>query len=153
WLGISVYRADVRDFLISRRERITPEQVGLPTSGTRKVAGLRRGEVAILAGISVEYYTKLERGQIIGASSEVLHSLAQALKLNEAVRARPSARAMAASPVGRPPKRRRTRGRTPTPGLQWALDALTAGPASVRNGHMHLLSVNTLARAFYNGLY
>ena len=143
----------MRDFLISRRERITPEQVGLPASGTRKVAGLRRGEVAILAGISVEYYTKLERGQIIGASSEVLHSLAQALKLDEAERAHLFDLANAASPVGRPPKRRSAKGWTPSPGLQWALDGFTAGPAFVRNGRMDLLAVNTLARAFYNELY
>ena len=80
-------RAEVREFLTSRRDRITPEQVGLPAGGPRKVVGLRRSEVATLAGMSVEYYTKLERGHISGASPEVLHSLAQALMFDEAERA------------------------------------------------------------------
>src|SRR5699024_3255058 len=136
-------RADVRDFLISRRERITPEQVGLPTSGTRKVAGLRRGEVAILAGMSVEYYTKLERGQIIGASSEVLRSLSQALKLNESESIYICVLANAASPVVIPNNPCTAKSRTPSPVLQWALDGFTAGSAFVRNGRMDLLAVNT----------
>ena len=146
-------RSAVREFLISRRERITPEQVSLPSSGIRKVAGLRRSEVATLAGVSVEYYTKLERGQIAGASPEVLHSLAQALLLDEAERAHLFDLASAASPVGRPPRRRSLRGWTANPGLHWALNGFTAGPAFVRNGRMDLLAVNPLARAFYTELY
>lgn len=68
-------RAEVREFLTSRRARVAPDQVGLPAGTNRRVAGLRRSEVAALAGVSVEYYTKLERGGISGASPEVLDAL------------------------------------------------------------------------------
>src|SRR5579875_3430255 len=81
-------RADIREFLTTRRAKITPEQAGLPAYGTRRrVAGLRREEVAMLAGISVEYYTRLERGAIAGTSEEVLDGIARALQLDEAERA------------------------------------------------------------------
>lgn len=146
-------RAEVREFLVSRRARVTPDQVGLPAGGNRRVAGLRRSEVATLAGVSVEYYTKLERGAISGASPEVLDALAKALRLDEAERAHLFDLAHAASPVARPPRRRDPRRWTPHPSLQWALDAVTAGPAFIRNGRMDLLAVNPLARAFYAELY
>ena len=74
-------RDEVRAFLTSRRGKITPEQAGLPVYGTRRVAGLRRGEVAMLAGVSVEYYTRLERRHLAGVSESVLDALAQALRL------------------------------------------------------------------------
>ena len=146
------HRADVREFLISRRARVTPDQVGLPRGGRRRVAGLRRSEVATLAGVSVEYYTKLERGAISGASPEVLDALAAALRLDDAERAHLFNLAQAASPVARP-RRRTSRGWSPHRSLQWALDAVMAGPAFVRNGRMDLLAVNRLARAFYAELY
>lgn len=80
-------RTEVRDFLISRRARITPEQAGLPLYGTnRRVAGLRREEVALLAGVSTDYYTKLERGNLTGVSESVLEAMAGALQLDEAER-------------------------------------------------------------------
>jgi transcriptional regulator with XRE-family HTH domain len=146
-------RAEVREFLTTRRARVTPEQVGLPAGTNRRVKGLRRSEVAALAGVSIEYYTRLERGAISGASPEVLDSLAKALQLDDAERAHLFDLAHAASPVARPPKRRSAKGWKPHPGLQWALDAVTAGPAFVRNGRMDLLAVNPLARAFYTELY
>ncbi|GAA2089583.1 helix-turn-helix transcriptional regulator [Brevibacterium salitolerans] len=146
-------RAEVREFLTTRRARVTPEQVGLPAGTNRRVKGLRRSEVAALAGVSIEYYTRLERGAISGASPEVLDSLAKALQLDDAERAHLFDLAHAASPVARPPKRRSAKGWRPHPGLQWALDAVTAGPAFVRNGRMDLLAVNPLARAFYTELY
>lgn len=145
--------AEVREFLTTRRARVTPEQVGLPAGTNRRVAGLRRSEVATLAGMSVEYYTRLERGAISGASPQVLDSLARALLLDDAERAHLFDLAHAASPVARPPKRRSATGWKPHPGLQWALEAVTAGPAFVRNGRMDLLAVNALARAFYTELY
>lgn len=80
-------RAQVREFLTSRRARVTPEQVGLPAGSNRRVDGLRRSEVATLAGVSVEYYTRLERGAISGASPGVLDSIAKALRLDDAERA------------------------------------------------------------------
>ena len=60
-------RSEVREFLTTRRARLTPEAAGLPAGANRRVAGLRRGEVAALADISVEYYARLERGAIAGA--------------------------------------------------------------------------------------
>src|SRR4051794_20653375 len=73
-------RSEVREFLTTRRARLTPEQVGLPPTRSRRVPGLRRSEVASIAGLSVEYYARLERGQIAGASSGVLAALARALQ-------------------------------------------------------------------------
>jgi transcriptional regulator with XRE-family HTH domain len=146
-------RADVREFLISRRAKISPEEVGLPAGSNRRVAGLRRSEVATLAGVSIEYYTRLERGAISGASPEILDAISRALRLDDAERAHLFDLAHAASPVARPPKRRNAKGWAPHASLQWVLDAVTAGPAFVRNGRMDLLAVNALARAFYKDVY
>ena len=79
---------EIREFLTSRRARITPEEAGLPVfAGNRRVPGLRREEVAMLAGVSVDYYTRLERGNLGGVSEEVLEALAEALQLDDAERA------------------------------------------------------------------
>ena len=148
-------RQEVREFLQSRRAKVTPDQAGLPVSGARRVAGLRRSEVAALAGISVEYYAKLERGALAGASAGVLESLARALQLDEAERAHLFDLARAAdgtSDLGRP-RRRSARSWTVRPSLQWALDAVTAGPAFVRNGRLDLLAANRLARIFFDEVY
>jgi transcriptional regulator with XRE-family HTH domain len=94
---------DIRRFLVSRRARITPEQAGLPDyGGTRRVPGLRREEVALLAGISVEYYTRLERGTARGVSDSVLEGLTRALQLDEAERAHLSTWSMQQTRVGLP---------------------------------------------------
>lgn len=146
-------RAQVREFLTSRRARVTPDQVGLPNGANRRVAGLRRSEVAALAGVSVEYYTKLERGAISGASPQVLDALAKALRLDDAERAHLFDLAHAASPVARPPRRRNPKCWSPHRSLQWTLDAITAGPAFVRNGRMDILAANVLARAFYKDTF
>ncbi|MDO4631131.1 MAG: helix-turn-helix transcriptional regulator [Corynebacterium sp.] len=145
-------RAEVREFLISRRDRIKPEDVGLPVGTNRRVKGLRRSEVATLSGVSVEYYTRIERGAIGGVSPDVLNSLAKALRLDDAERAHLFNLAHAASSVARPPRKHTTKW-TPHKSLQWTLDAVTVGPAFVRNGRMDLLAVNPLARAFYAELY
>jgi len=145
-------RQEVREFLTTRRARITPDQVGLPTTGTRRVPGLRRSEVAGLAGLSVEYYARLERGQIAGASSSVLEALARALQLDETERSHLFDLARAADGIptsGR--RRRRTPGRAASRlSLQWALEAITDGVAFVRDPHQNLLSTNALGRAFYS---
>jgi transcriptional regulator with XRE-family HTH domain len=146
-------RSEVRDFLTSRRARVSPEQVGLPAGTNRRVKGLRRSEVATIAGVSVEYYTRLERGSISGASPEVLDSIAKALRLDDAERAHLFDLAHAASPVARRPKRRNPKTWIPHASLQWTLDAITAGPAFVRNGRMDILAANALARAFYKDVY
>ena len=79
-------KSEIRDFLTSRRGRITPQDAGLTVFGPRRVPGLRREEVATLAGLSVDYYNRLERGNLGGASDSVLHALADALRLDEAER-------------------------------------------------------------------
>ncbi|NED16446.1 helix-turn-helix transcriptional regulator [Streptomyces sp. SID9124] len=149
-------REEVREFLTSRRAKITPEQAGLPSGTRRRVPGLRRSEVAALADVSVEYYSKLERGQLAGVSPAVLEAVARALQLDDAERAHllNLARAADGSDVLIRPKRRRTKAQwAPHRSLQWMLDAITAGPALVRNGRMDVLAVNPLARAFYDDLY
>ena len=120
-------RVEVREFLTSRRAKITPEQAGLPAAGQRRVPGLRRSEVAALAGMSVEYYAKLERGALAGVSAGVLDALARALQLDDAERAhllRLAHEADGSNAVLRP--RRRPKQWTVRPSLQWSLDAITA---------------------------
>ncbi|MEU4393494.1 helix-turn-helix transcriptional regulator [Kribbella sp. NPDC023855] len=147
-------RAEVREFLISRRAKITPQQAGLPDVGTRRVPGLRRGEVAALAGVSVEYYSKLERGALGGVSASVLDALARALQLDDAERGHLFHLAHAAdgTSAGMRPRRRPSKRWTPRPSLQWVLDKFT-GPAIVRNGRMDLLACNQLGRAMHASLY
>jgi transcriptional regulator with XRE-family HTH domain len=146
-------RAEVREFLSSRRGKISPEMVGLPTGANRRVKGLRRIEVATLAGVSIEYYTRIERGAISGVSPEILDSLAKALQLDDAERAYLFDLAHAANPVARPPRRRNPKTWRAHQSLQWVLDAVVAGPAFVRNGRMDLVAANPLARAFYKDVY
>jgi transcriptional regulator with XRE-family HTH domain len=147
-------RAEVREFLISRRAKLTPQQAGIPDVGNRRVPGLRRGEVAALAGVSIEYYSKLERGALAGASASVLDAIARALQLDDAERAHLFHLAHAAdgTSAGMRPRRRPAKRWTPRPGLQWALDTITA-PAIVRNGRMDLLATNDLGRAMHSSLY
>ncbi|WP_330337326.1 helix-turn-helix transcriptional regulator [Streptomyces sp. NBC_00557] len=149
-------RDEVREFLTSRRAKITPERAGLPAGSRRRVPGLRRSEVAALADMSVEYYAKLERGNLAGVSPAVLEAVARALQLDDAERAHLLRLAQAAdgSDVLTRPRRRTTaRQWTPHRSLQWTLDAVTAGPAFVRNGRMDVVAANSLARAFYTDLF
>jgi transcriptional regulator with XRE-family HTH domain len=148
-------RAEVREFLVSRRAKVTPEQAGLPAAGQRRVPGLRRGEVAALAGVSIEYYSKLERGALAGVSASVLEALARALRLDPAERAHLFDLAQAAdgSSALTRPRRNATRRWTPRPGLQWTLDAITAAPAFIGNGRSDLVAANHLGRALYSDLY
>lgn len=141
-------RSEIREFLTSRRARITPEQAGLRTyGGSRRVPGLRREEVALLAGVSVDYYTRLERGNASGVSEGVLEALARALQLDEAERAHLFDLARAAGST--PRRRRRPASQQVRPSVQRMLDAMTAAPAFVRNGRMDILAANRLGRAFY----
>jgi transcriptional regulator with XRE-family HTH domain len=140
-------RAEVREFLSSRRARITPEQAGLPAyGGNRRVTGLRREEVAMLAGVSVDYYTRLERGSLAGASESVLDALAATLKLDDAEREYLFDLARAAGPGrGRP---RKTAAQV-RPAVRQVLDAITDAPAWVRNGRHDIIAANTMGRALY----
>lgn len=145
-------RVEVRDFLTSRRARISPEQAGLPTVGQRRVPGLRRSEVAALAGMSVEYYAKLERGSLAGASAGVLDALARALRLDDAERAHLLRLAHEADGSSAILRRRRPKQWAVRPSLQWSLDAVTT-PAILVNDRGDLLATNHLGRAMYSDLY
>jgi transcriptional regulator with XRE-family HTH domain len=146
-------RTEVRDFLASRRARITPEQAGLPVfGGRRRVKGLRREELAMLAGVSVDYYTRLERGNLSGASDGVLDAIARALRLDEAETRHLFDLARATGPA---PARARQRPAQPTvrASVQAMLDAMTGAPAAVRNDRLDILATNPLGRALYSELY
>jgi len=147
-------RTEVREFLMSRRARLTPEDAGLPAGPNRRVAGLRRSEVALLADVSVEYYAKLERGSIAGASASVLESLARALRLDDTERAHlfDLARAADGIPASGRPRKRATTQTGSRLSLQWALEAITEGVAFVRDPYQNLLATNALGRAFYSPL-
>jgi transcriptional regulator with XRE-family HTH domain len=146
-------RTEIREFLTSRRARITPDQVGLPDYGSRRVPGLRREEVAVLAGVSVPYYTRLERGDMNGVSESVLEALARALQLDEAERAHLFDLARAAQPSGATaPRRRRAKERI-RPSVQHILDAMTGAAAFVRNDRLDILAANTLGHALYSEMF
>lgn len=148
-------RAEVLEFLTSRRAKITPERAGLAQFGQRRVPGLRRSEVASLAGVSVEYYAKLERGSLGGVSAGVLDALARALQLDDAERRHLFHLAQAADGTAAAMRPRRTAPRQGPvgPAMQWALDAITTAPAIIGNERSDLLAANHLGRALYADLY
>ena len=145
-------RAEVREFLMTRRARVTPDAAGLTVGPNRRVAGLRRSEVAAIAGVSVEYYSKLERGAVAGASASVLDAVSRALQLDDTERAHllDLARAADGIPTSGRPRRRTSTPAAPRHSLQWALSAITDAVAFVRDQHHDLLAHNDLARAFYS---
>lgn len=142
-------RQEIRDFLVSRRGRITPERAGLPAYGrNRRVSGLRREEVAMLAGISVEYYTRLERGNASGVSEDVLDAIVRALQLDDAERAHLFDLVRTVNTTRAPrrqPKQERVR-----PMVQRMIDAMPELPAYVRNGRLDILATNRLGAALYS---
>ena len=138
--------------MTSRRARITPEQAGLISYGSRRVPGLRREEVAVLAGVSVPYYTRIERGELNGVSDSVLEALARALELDEAERAHLFDLARSLRPTS-PPRRRRARKRDVRPSIQHILDGLTGAAAFVHNARLDNLATNELARALYSDMF
>lgn len=149
-------QSEVTEFLSSRRARITPEQAGLPTYGgsRRRVKGLRREEVAMLAGVSVDYYVRLERGNLAGASESVLEALAEALQLNEVERGHLYSLARAANQGTTRRSRARTQPVTTVrPGIQRVLDAITDAPAWVRNRRFDIIATNWLSRALLSPLF
>ncbi len=147
------HRTEVREFLSTRRDRITPDQAGLPAwGGNRRVPGLRREEVALLAGVSVDYYTRLERGDLSGASDGVLDALARALQLDEAETAHlfDLAHTANASPVAKKPRKRAEDVR---PSILRLLDAITDAPAMLRNNYFDYVAANALGRALYSPVF
>jgi transcriptional regulator with XRE-family HTH domain len=145
---------EIREFLTSRRAKVGPREAGLPVYGAnRRVSGLRREEVALLAGISAEYYTRLERGNVRGVSEEVLNGIVRALHLDEAEREHlfdlvRVASAGATRPVRRSPEAERVR-----PSVKRIVDAIANIPAFVRNRRLDILHANPLAEALYSELY
>jgi len=145
-------RSSIREFLTSRRAKITPGRAGLPAyGGKRRVAGLRREEVAMLAGVSVDYYTRLERGHLNGVSESVLEALARALQLDEAERAHLFDLARTANTTANTRRRRAVPQRI-RPGVRRVLDSMVGAPAWVRNGRLDFLAANRLGHALYSPL-
>lgn len=146
-------RAEIREFLGTRRARVTPEQAGLPVYGgdRRRVTGLRREEVALLAGISSEYYTRLERGNATGVSESVIDGIAQALQLDEAERIH-LLDLLRGAGTTRPPRRRPAQQRV-RPAVQRVLDSMSGTPAFVLSGRLDVLAANHLGRALFSPAY
>jgi transcriptional regulator with XRE-family HTH domain len=146
------HRSEVQEFLRTRRARLTPDKANLIAGSNRRVPGLRREEVALLAGVSADYYAQLERGDLAGASDEVLDALARALQLDDAETSHLFDLARAAHP--RPVRRRRPPAANQIrPSLQRFLDAITDAPAWVRDEHMDFIATNRLGRALNAPLF
>lgn len=144
-------RNEIREFLATRRAKLSPQQAGIPFySGRRRVPGLRREEVALLAGVSTDYYTRMEKGHVAGVSDDVLDAVARALQLDDAEHAHLLDLVRAARPRRQTQRRPTTRIR---PSVQWILDAMTNAPAIVRNGRMDILASNPLGRALYSPVF
>jgi transcriptional regulator with XRE-family HTH domain len=144
-------KSEIREFLASRRARLTPDEVGLTSYGPRRVPGLRREEVAVLAGVSVPYYTRLERGNLSGVSESVLEALGRALQLDEAERVHLFDLARSTGPVAK--RRRRSAPKQIRPSVQRLLDGITGAPALVQNDRLDILGANQLGRALYSELF
>ena len=145
-------KTEIREFLTSRRGNLTPDQAGLTAYGPRRVPGLRRSEVATLAGVSVEYYTRIERGNLCGVSDNVLEALVGALKLDDAERAHLFDLARASQPTATTRRRRPTRQQV-RPNVQWVLDSITGSAAFVSNGSHDVIAANRLGEALWSPLY
>jgi transcriptional regulator with XRE-family HTH domain len=142
-------RTAVREFLSSRRDRISPATAGLPAGGTRRrVKGLRREEVALLAGMSPEYYIRLERGQATGPSPGVVESVAAVLRLDDDERSHLDRLLAALVPEARKRPRTGTK-ETVSPGIRVVLDSLHDLPAVVFNSRLDIVATNALGRALY----
>jgi transcriptional regulator with XRE-family HTH domain len=144
-------RRQIREFLTTRRARLTPEQAGLPVfGGSRRVTGLRREEVATLAGISIEYYVRLERGDATGVSDAVLDGINHALQLTEAECTHLRALLNAREPRPRAPRTARPVLR---PSVQRILDSMTTTAAVVYTAHLEIIGTNALGRALYEPMH
>ncbi|MGQ3381946.1 helix-turn-helix transcriptional regulator [Glutamicibacter sp. TV12E] len=145
-------RSNIKDFLTSRRARLRPEEAGLPAGNRRRVPGLRREEVAVLAGVSPEWYARLEKGNIAGVSEDVLTAVASALQLNEEERIYLFELAHTAKGSARKPARRKKTGPIAEP-VQWFLDSATLSAGFVRNGRLDVVASNELGRALHAPMF
>lgn len=148
-------RNDIREFLVTRRAKLTPEQAGLPNfGGRRRVEGLRREEVALLAGVSTQYYTRLERGTATGVSEAVLEGISRALQLDAAEHTHLYDLVRAAN-AGTQPRRRRgpVRAQQVRASVQQTIDAMSHVPVFVQNGRLDILASNKLGFALFSEMY
>lgn len=141
-------RSNIKDFLTSRRARLRPEAVGLPAGNRRRVPGLRREEVAVLAGVSPEWYARLEKGNIAGVSEDVLTAVATALQMSEEERTYLFELAHTARGSARKPVRRK-KSEAVDESVQWFLDSATLSAGFVRNGRLDVVASNQLGRALH----
>jgi len=147
-------RDDIREFLTTRRDRLTPHDAGLPDfGGRRRVKGLRREEVALLAGMSTEYYTRLERGNAAGVSESVLDGISRALQLDEAEHAHLFDLVRTANAGAHPQRRRPSRAQQVSPGLQQTIDAMSTVPVFLQNGRLDAVATNLLGRALFSEMF
>ena len=148
-------RNDLREFLTSRRERLTPAQAGLPDfGGRRRVKGLRREEVALLAGMSTEYYVRLERGNGTGVSQAVLDGISRALQLDEAEHAHLYDLVRAANQGNNPGRRRGpTRAQQVQANVLQLIDAMHDVPVFVQNGRLDAVATNRLGAALFSEMF
>lgn len=144
---------DIREFLMSRRAKITPEQVGLTPGMRRRVPGLRREEAAQLAGVSTEYYTQIERGNVAGVSDEVLQAVSRALRLTDDETVHFFNLARAAAGTRSPARAKRAAVKKLPGGVQALIDSMTNSPAIVMDGNLDILAANPLGRTLYSPLY
>ncbi len=140
------------EFLTTRRAKLTPADIGLPDfGGRRRVPGLRREEVALVAGMSAEYYKRLERGNAAGVSEAVIDGVSRALQLDDAEHAHLHDLIRAANAGAHPrPRRSPTRRSSLTPALQQTIDAMSTVPVFVQNGRLDAVATNQLGRALFS---
>lgn len=142
---------DISEFLTSRRAKLTPADIGLPDfGGRRRVPGLRREEVALVAGVSSEYYKRLERGNALGVSEAVVDGISRALQLDEAEHAHLNDLIRAANAGVSPQRRRPSRKSQLTPSMQQTIDAMSTVPVFMQNGRLDAVAVNRLGRALFS---
>lgn len=148
-------RAEIREFLSTRRARITPKQAGLPEYGheRRRVTGLRREEVALLAGVSPQYYTRLERGDAPGISESIIDGVTHALQLNDAERTHLLHLLHTAGTPRRSRRRALTAASPVRPTIQRLVDSMLNTPAVVLNGRLEIVTSNALGRALFSPVY
>ncbi len=147
-------RDAIREFLTTRRAKLTPDMVGLPDfGGRRRVPGLRREEVALMAGMSAEYYKRLERGNATGVSEAVINGVSRALQLDDAEHAHLRDLIRAANAGVHPPQRQHPVCKEHlTPGMRQTIDAMSTVPVYVQNGRLDAVATNVLGRALFSEL-
>ncbi|MGC0382334.1 helix-turn-helix transcriptional regulator [Streptomyces sp. SAI-129] len=141
-------RRELGDFLRSRRERVTPQQAGLPSTGRRRTPGLRREEVAVLAGVGVTWYTWLEQGRPINVSAQVLRAVARVLRLDDVEQRHLHQLAGSSTPKDEPAE--------DDPGLpaafQPVLDKLDPFPACLQTPLFDVLAYNRAYRFLFTDM-